>query len=91
MDLWAIDKQKHMFGSALIALSIGVVFLYYDGSLTTAFILANIPGIIKEILDDKKPGNRFDIKDIFANIIGSGAAIICLKLLDFFIFSQAWI
>lgn len=84
IDLSADDKQKHMLGSALIALPIGMVAIKHDGmtlkSGLIAFGVAMIPGLIKEGMDSQEDGNKWDNEDLLADSIGVAIGLICVKI-----------
>ena len=54
-------------------------FVSYAGlkwSLIISFVLVNLVGVAKEHFDSLRPLNKFDWKDILANLAGSG--LFCL-------------
>ena len=84
LDLTAKDKQGHMITSGLIALVPGVFAINHDDmtlkSGLWALLAANVPGVLKEIFDSREEGNKFDVEDLAANLIGSSATLLGLKI-----------
>jgi hypothetical protein len=76
IDLNQLDKKRHMTVTSLIAFSINK-YIYIEKDMkkidriSSTLILANIPGVIKEIEDDKEKNNKFDKNDLVANLLGS--------------------
>jgi len=84
IDLSADDKQKHMLGSALIGTATGIIAIKHDGmtlkSGSIAFGVAMIPGVLKEALDSREAGNKWDNEDLVADAIGVAVGLICVKI-----------
>lgn len=61
-----------------VACRIASLSLWWCIGLT--FGVPTIVGIVKEIIDSKEPGNRFDWGDIRDDVIGAcaGTALVCL-------------
>ena len=76
VDLSESDKQKHFTLSSLIGIGTNQ-YLYHNTNLSTkkrigyTILLSNIPGVIKELNDDRESNNKFDKEDIKANLLGS--------------------
>ncbi len=65
------DKALHFGLSAVFGTLSGMHF----ESKWTAFGVAMLPGLLKEIHDDSQAGNRFSGKDLFADALGAAAGV----------------
>ena len=68
------DKKLH-FGAGVIASATGYTLVWEKTKDKKKAILAGIgtailAGTVKELLDSKQPGNRFDHKDLTATTLG---------------------
>lgn len=75
------DKLLHiLIGLIICQLSIKIYgfFMIHWVAVTIGLITAILFGIVKEVIDNKEEGNRFDEKDLHASIIGAliGAILI---------------
>jgi len=71
-DTWnSSDKLSHMAVSAALGTASGA---YFENKWT-AFGVAMIPGVVKEIIDSRDRGNRFSGKDLAANAIGAAVGV----------------
>lgn len=71
-DSWTgHDKQLHF----LVSAGFGVASGAYFESKWTAFGVAMLPGLAKEIIDSRSEGNKFSGKDIVANAVGAGLGV----------------
>ena len=61
------DKTAH-FG---ISAAMGLAAYSYTEDKTTAFGMAMVPGIIKEVADSQKEGGRFSEKDLAWDALGA--------------------
>jgi uncharacterized protein YfiM (DUF2279 family) len=91
VDLSESDKQKHFTLSSLIAIGTNQ-YLYHNTNLSTqkrigyTILLSNIPGVVKELHDDRKPNNKFDKEDIQANFLGSLLGVALSESFSYFYF-----
>ena len=71
------DKQKHLIASSIISFTAGTIYSHYNpkSSKTKKFLIsfgiATGIGILKEISDGMKKNNKFDHKDLQADILGA--------------------
>lgn len=71
-DRWiGPDKADHMAISAMI----GVTTSMLIDDKTTAFAVAIVPGLLKEVYDSRQSNNYFSSKDLFADIIGAAIGV----------------
>ena len=91
LDLDESDKQKHFAISSILAIGTNQ-YLYHKTDLSTnerigySLLLSNIPGVLKELHDDKKSNNKFDIEDIKANFLGSILGVVLSESFSSFYF-----
>lgn len=65
------DKARHVVVSAVLGTASGA---YFENKWT-AFGVAMIPGVAKEIMDSRKHDNHFSGKDLVANAIGAALGV----------------
>ncbi len=65
------DKARHLVVSAALGTASGA---YFENKWT-AFGVAMIPGLAKEIMDSRKHDNHFSGKDLVANAIGAALGV----------------
>lgn len=65
------DKLKH----AAVSFALGTASGAYFENKWTAFGVAMIPGLIKEISDSQKSNNHFSGKDMAANALGAALGV----------------
>lgn len=71
------DKKKHVGASFLIGTATGIYMEYnykensYTKNLLIGTCIAIIPGILKEIYDDRQANNSFDSADLAYDLAGS--------------------
>lgn len=71
-DEWTgADKAQHVAGSALLGTVAGVAIK----DKWTAFALAMVPGVAKEIWDSKHPNHTASFKDLAADAVGAAIGI----------------
>ena len=71
-DAWdGRDKAKHVVVSAVLGTASGA---YFENKWT-AFGVAMIPGLVKEISDSRKHDNHFSGKDLAADAIGAALGV----------------
>ena len=71
-DNWGdADKVRHLVVSAALGTASGAYF----ENRWTAFGVAMIPGLAKEIMDSRKNDNHFSGKDLVANAIGAAMGV----------------
>lgn len=71
-DEWdGIDKAKHVAVSALIGTATGAYF----ENRWTAFGVAMIPGVAKELIDARAHDNHFSSKDLVADAVGAALGV----------------
>ncbi len=85
-DKWlGSDKVKH-FGASFLLVVLGKVgskeILNFDraASSTSAVGSALLIGFVKEVIDDLNPNNIFSLKDLVADLLGIGLAVLLLSL-----------
>ena len=69
------DKVLHSYVSdTLFVVLFGIIFLFLNLPIwlnyTITTVVVFIVGIIKELIDDKEKGNRFDWTDVIADVSG---------------------
>lgn len=69
------DKILHSYVSdTLFVVLFGIIFLFLNLPIwlnyTITTVVVFIVGIIKELIDDKEKGNRFDWADVIADVSG---------------------
>lgn len=69
------DKLLHSYVSdTLFVVLFGIIFLFLNLPIWLTYTITTVVvfaiGIIKELIDDKEKGNRFDWKDIIADVSG---------------------
>ena len=85
-DHWiASDKGRHLVGSMLTTILMTKVSerqlnMSSDGARYVGISVTFTLGLGKEILDDRKPGNLFSVKDLTANITGIIIGLIILGI-----------
>ena len=81
-----VDKVSHFtlsFGFGLVA---AVALLFVPGSYPFyAVLLGLVPGLVKEYMDRKTPGNTWSARDLWADFAGSGAGVGLVHLIKFLI------
>lgn len=71
-DKWTgADKAQHVAGSALLGTVAGVAIK----DKWTAFALAMVPGVAKEIWDSKQPNHTASFKDLAADALGAAVGV----------------
>ena len=83
------DKQLHFLAGSTISATTYSLTYAKTKSKNKAFIYSLASGIvagtIKELIDSKSKGNRFDAKDLQATVLGSLSVSITLE-----IFTKKW-
>lgn len=69
------DKLLHSYVSdTLFVVLFGIIFLFLNLPIWLNYIITTVVvfaiGIIKELIDDKEKGNRFDWTDVIADVSG---------------------
>lgn len=80
----ALDKQKHFAAGATIsAISYGMAYDLTENnnkSIWAGVTMSVTAGVVKETIDSKQPGNRFDPYDLLATTLGGITVGITIKL-----------
>jgi uncharacterized protein YfiM (DUF2279 family) len=72
-DSWrGPDKTEHFLGSFVLGAAAGGVF---PDRPWAAFGAAMVPGVLKELIDSRQPGNKFSGKDLVADALGAALGV----------------
>jgi len=61
-----VDKVKH----TIVSFFLTMLFYFITVDLFVSSMIALAIGILKEVIDDSCPSNKFDTNDIIANVTG---------------------
>ena len=80
------DKHLHFLGGAMFG-SVGYSYVYLKTNNKKKAILGGLAsavlvGTIKEVLDSREPGNKFDLEDLGATAIGGISISLTINLFN---------